>query len=856
MGRDGDCDLRTVQCQSSTTTQQFTNSQLSKDHSHEEPTPVSSSQCMDPRLAKNTVKQLFRRAKDLERKGQWRKAAGVLREILHLDPSDSHSHLALARLEARRDPFSSAAVAAFAKGTATCPTSIHLWQAWAVHEEAAGRTDKARDLFERALQLDPFNPYVCHAYGRMELLKAGNAGAARQLWERALEKSSTAALVCSLGELLISKKEYDQARDLYVRHVNRVETDRERTEIYLADAWLAERYFGNCDQAQELIKLSLASSPTSSVAQIALARLEGRKQMKHKGEELGVAMAKSLAKTCKGSENTTYSSQPADGRVYNAWASTEVKARRFSAARKILRKGLERYPRDHSLLQAAGKIEERLGNYTGARDLYCESLRIQPSAPCLVAFAILELKHPESGHRNLTRAVRLFEEALLLDPKHGPAYNAFARYVFQYTGDERKSRDIYQRGIQMNCPDAASIYHGYARLELSLGNVDRARELLIRGKQEVQRQDAGKDYPHRERALFLTHTLGMLELNRNDPSSALNVFMDGIQHYGNSSQLLLGAALCEVKLGNQEKARVLFERSVLRDQKHAHAWQAWAVMEMRAGNVGAARTLFECGIKSSPRHGALWQAFATMESRLGDVSSARDLFETGIKKAPKHIPLYQSWAFMELREGNFTAAKALIAQALTRDKRNGAGWLIAAEIEERLENSGLATLLLRRGIECAPTQPELYRALGDLLVRKGKVVEAREIFEQGMKVDPRHAPLYHSLAELEARLFNVEGLARLHKQAALIFSANVLEPPASSSEVWGTRILAKRSRRVPEGVTALAQKIVEDDCADLTVSSDDAGNLLLDQARLLEDDFIGGLLVIEDEESLCRDRFT
>jgi len=198
----------------------------------------------------------------------------------------------------------------------------------------------------------------------------------------------------------------------------------------------------------------------------------------------------------------------------------------------------------------------------------------------------------------------------------------------------------------------------------------------------------------------------------------------------------------------------------------------------------------------------------------------------------------------------------LIAQALTRDKRNGAGWLIAAEIEERLENSGLATLLLRRGIECAPTQPELYRALGDLLVRKGKVVEAREIFEQGMKVDPRHAPLYHSLAELEARLFNVEGLARLHKQAALIFSANVLEPPASSSEVWGTRILAKRSRRVPEGVTALAQKIVEDDCADLTVSSDDAGNLLLDQARLLEDDFIGGLLVIEDEESLCRDRFT
>jgi len=893
--------------------------------------------------SKLRVKRMFRRAKDLERKGQWRKASGILRDILALHPTDAHSHLALARLEARRgqrqqqqqqqqyhrqhqqpyhhnsdDSSSSSsssvpktttivvephgnndhnstarigvvdkAAEAFANGTAACPSSVHLWQAWAVHEYCrSDNPDRARTLFRRALELDSYNPYVCHAYGLMER-KLGNGDEAKRLWERALQKSSTAALVCSLGELLIAQRSYDEARNLYGKHAHLVGTGRERTEIYLASAWLEERYFEDFDRAERLIELSLECSPTSSVAQVALARLEGRKQRAkhhrdlqnhnndnnnnenqqhrnrrqqgHGGDGGGrgggddaseaarTATIRRLASTCIGSENGKSEHRPADGRVYNAWANIEVKAGRLGAARKILQQGLTRYPKDHSLLQAAGKVEERIGNHTGARELYGASLHVQPSAPSLVAYALLDLRHPEPGTtRNVTKSIRLFEEALLLDPRHGPAYNAYARAVFLHKGDVEEARRVYERGVQAQCRDTASIYHGYARLELSVGNVDEARRLLVKGWKATQRHAVGTDYPHRDRALFLSHTLGMLELNRGHPVDALNVFQDGIERYGNSSQLLLGAALCEVSLGNDERARKLFERSVLSDERHAQAWQAWGVMEMKAGNIQVAKTLFECGIKSAPRHGALWQAYATMESRFGNIQSARGLFEAGVKKAPSHIPLYQSWAVTELRERNFTAAKALIAQALTRDKRNGDGWVIAAEIEERLGNDGLASLLLRRGIECSPTKPELYRSLGDSLVRKGKINEAREIYEQGINVDARYAPLYHSLAELEARVFNVDGLAALHKRAAAIFNTNALEPPATSSELLSAKIRANRSRHVPKGVAALAQRIVDDDgISDLTSDGADPDASLLDtmSASLLEEDgFVSDLL--------------
>ena len=176
-------------------------------------------------------------------------------------------------------------------------------------------------------------------------------------------------------------------------------------------------------------------------------------------------------------------------------------------------------------------------------------------------------------------------------------------------GNVEKARLIYQNGVGANCKDVASVYHGLAMLELSLGNIETARIILKKGLKECRIQDSGMDSSRRKRAIFLAQSLGMLELNCKRAAEAKVVFAMGIEQHGNSSQLLLGAALSEAKLGNDNAARNLFERAVSVDRKHAQAWQSWGVMEMRAGNYKAAKTLFKCGIKNDSRHGALWQAY-------------------------------------------------------------------------------------------------------------------------------------------------------------------------------------------------------------------------------------------------------
>jgi Tfp pilus assembly protein PilF len=146
-------------------------------------------------------------------------------------------------------------------------------------------------------------------------------------------------------------------------------------------------------------------------------------------------------------------------------------------------------------------------------------------------------------------------------------------------------------------------------LEINCGNIDRARSILQKGLVEIRKKTWYTDSTHRDRASFLSHTLGMLELNSNRPSVALEIFNEGLKRYGNSSQLLLGAALCEMRMGKDDSARALFEMSVLNDRKHAQAWQAWGVMETRAGEFDTASTLFQCGIRSAPNHGALWHGY-------------------------------------------------------------------------------------------------------------------------------------------------------------------------------------------------------------------------------------------------------
>jgi tetratricopeptide (TPR) repeat protein len=298
---------------------------------------------------------MFQDAKKLERQGLWNEASDLYTKILEKAPKDAHSHLAFARLEARRETKKPSvrsdeptrAQQAFETGTLHCPDSVHLWQAWAVYEDSRGHTERARELYEEALKLDPQNPYACHAFG-LYYKKLGEIGKAMDLFGAALASQSTAALVCSLGELLVSQDKLEDARLLYSEHLPKLSNEKDRIEVYLASAWLEERCFKDDQRALTLLQAAVKLSPGNSLANVAMARLEGR--INQKTGNRNVATAKRLADACKEiEESKQLPSDPSDGRVFNALAQIEVRARQFCNAREVLKRGIQMYPLDHNV---------------------------------------------------------------------------------------------------------------------------------------------------------------------------------------------------------------------------------------------------------------------------------------------------------------------------------------------------------------------------------------------------------------------------------------------------------------------------------------------------------------------------
>ena len=492
---------------------------------------------------------------------------------------------------------------------------------------------------------------------------------AEQLWKQGMEHHPSAALITSLGQLYISTGRPTQARQLYESSIPLLQNDRERAEVYIASASLEEHVFRNVESASNLLKAAVNNSSVDggrmldSRAYVALARLGSADVMgKSSGLGGGGGLAADdgvvkgrLKQICMtqwremqqqqrrwrgaqtkrqeqhphtgsgGGGDSSMAYQVEDGRLFNAWAKLESKANNLGEARRILRMGMKMYPKDHAILQAAGNIEERRGNVTAARDLYSASLHIELSAPALIAYAMLELRSPEDTTKgpNITTVRKLFNEALLIDPKHGPVYNAFGN-LERRQGNVDEAKRLYEDGINANCTDAPSVYHGLAKLHLTLGEVEEARSVLQRGlalfgggrssgdnsnNNNIHASSRGRN----ANVAFLAHTLALIELNcNNNPTRAKSVLEQGLWHCGSSSQLLLAMALCESRLGNDAAARTMFEKSLMADQCHAQAWQSYGVLEMRAGNFKSAKTLFECGLKNSPNHGALWQAYGEL----------------------------------------------------------------------------------------------------------------------------------------------------------------------------------------------------------------------------------------------------
>ncbi len=734
------------------------------------------------------VREMYKTAQLSLKLGDSKGAIKILRNCVSLDPTDSHSWLLLGRTLARHGNPETARKA-FDEGSRACPDSVHILQGWAVMEKSQGLLEDAKKLFEKAMDMDPNNAYICHAWGLMELRDdPPNLDMARGLFRRAFMAKPQAQLCTALAGLEAGQGRLEEARAWFRKGLSLC---KEKTPIRLAWAEMesSSSVTGGYTKAKTLLEKALKEDPMNGRVYIARAKLQLLQ-----GE---IANAR---RTLKAAANLPEKLP----QVFNMWATLEQKEGKLEEAGDIVMRGREslRTGERQSLLQTQGMIAEKLGKFDEACDLYQQSIAIRPTAPAYVAWALLEGKIAASATsgtcRNTSKpnakARDLFEKGLRIDPRHGPLYHAYGT-MEERIGNIHAARTVFKRGISARCSDMASVWHGLGILELRQGGDAAARDVFLRGVDALVA--CGED------ASFLFHSLGMLEMHGRHLPSARRSFAEGLHHYPRNSQLLLGAALTEVQLGELGKAREFFQASVNADRYHAHAWQAWGVMEQREGRTDVARTLFKGGIRAVPRHAALWVAYGLMEAKLGSIEKARELFITGVATCSRSrqsmiqgestramVRLLHAWACAEVAAGDLEAAKRMVMQALKLQHRDGSCWTTLGIIEQRYAAStdakqndlSVARSVYELGLRACPNYGPLYASYGLMESRGRNFTKARKILQRGLKFTS-HAPLYHHLAELEALYGNFGALADLHVKAKQSFVADFRKPSSSTAKL-------------------------------------------------------------------------
>ncbi|GMI22132.1 hypothetical protein TrCOL_g12458 [Triparma columacea] len=485
-----------------------------------------------------------------------------------------------------------------------------------------------------------------------------------------------------------------------------------------------------------------------------------------------------------------------------AWARIKVADGLVQDADDILDLASKRFNMEPKVWIAKGKNWERRDRKK-ALGYYKKSLVLGSGVEGLVKVAKLSRGEKEK--------IDCYSKALSLGLSDGSVYNAYGGYLTSL-GRVDEAEDIFGKGLRVCTRDRMSLYHGHAKMLIDKGEIDKAKETLEKGIEE-RREEMAKEVVEGRRGeqkeAFLRHTLGMLYLKEGSVVKAQTTFTSGIVpgvSGSRASRLLLGAALCASRLGDLELARSNFDKAVQEDGKHAHAYQAWSIMEIKADNFTVAKTLVECGLANCPNHGALWQVYASLENRLGNTLNSQDVLFRGIEKCRNHVPLYLDYAMLKLKDSEgIEDARRLVETARAMEPRRGNVWVAAFKVEEIAGNADSCRKVLEEGLhktagQAGKDRVKLLKVAGDFFTKYGRYEQARALFSEGLDLDDTDASIYHSWAQMEASIFNLEGLNELNKRAVSLFSTDALAPRNNNNALLARR---KGGKKLPPRLEAL-----------------------------------------------------
>eukprot|EP00934_Nitzschia_sp_Nitz4_P002099 Nitzschia sp. Nitz4//scaffold206_size41850//31430//33517//NITZ4_007427-RA/size41850-processed-gene-0.29-mRNA-1//1//CDS//3329541580//2099//frame0 len=507
---------------------------------------------------------------------------------------------------------------------------IGNWVKYARLEEEHKEYERARSIFERALEVDGRSGELWLRYAEFEM-RNEFVNHARNVLDRAIQ--------------LLPRVDFLWYKYVYmeelVRDIPKCRAVFERWMKWMPDdnAWISYARFetrsGSLDRAEAVMRRYVNTYPS----------------------------AKAFLKFAK-------------------WA--EYEAKNIELARTILEAALSELEPEESrqarVFQRFAAFEERQGEYDRARIIYQHAVKL------------LRLGQPPSSGADeddipeweQTRRDELYKSYLNFEKKHGDKQGIELVLL-------TKQRTAYNAKLEAN-PRDYDTWFEFAKLEEDAGDTQAVREVYERAVAQLPPSDTNKDLWRRYIFLWIYYAT-YEELTHGDLDRASQIYqacLSVIPHKNFTfAKIWIYAAKVHVRKKDLPAARKLLGRAIGVCGKEK-IFQEYIALELSLGEIDRCRAIYNNYLKAMSQNCGAWAKYAELEKSLGETERCRAIYELAVNQPALDMPevLWKGYIDFEIEEGEGNHARKLYERLLERTSHVKV-WISFAQFEASEIGHGL-----------------------------------------------------------------------------------------------------------------------------------------------------------------------
>ncbi|NXM65435.1 CRNL1 protein, partial [Serilophus lunatus] len=496
-------------------------------------------------------------------------------------------------------------------------TVISNWIKYAQWEESLKEIQRARSIYERALDVDYRNVTLWLKYAEMEM-KNRQVNHARNIWDRAIttlprvnqfwykytymeEMLGNVAGSRQVFERWMEWQPEEQAWHSYINFELRYkEVDRARS-IY-------ERYILFCTSFFNQALLVVVHPDVKNW--IKYARFEEKHSY--------------FAHARKVYERAVefFGEEHMDEHLYVAFAKFEENQKEFERVRVIYKYALDRIPKQdaQNLFKNYTIFEKKFGDRRGIEDIIVSKRRFQ------------------------------YEEEVKANPHNYDAWFDYLRLV-ESDADADTVREVYERAIA-NVPPIQEKRHWKRYIYLWI-NYALYEELEAKAKRTRQVYQACIELlPHKKFTFAKMWLLyAQFEIRQKNLPLARRALGTSIGKCP-KNKLFKGYIELELQLREFDRCRKLYEKFLEFAPENCTSWIKFAELETILGDIDRARAIYELAI-GQPRLDmpeVLWKSYIDFEIEQEEYEKTRNLYRRLLQRT-QHVKVWISFAQFELSAG-------------------------------------------------------------------------------------------------------------------------------------------------------------------------------------------------------------